>query len=379
MVKIFMMTHKEFDAPKNPIYVPLHVGRAAAKRDLGYLGDDTGDNISRLNCYYAELSGIYWVWKNCHDADTVGVCHYRRILVKENGSVFLENDYKTLCDKYDIMTTKRLELPSSYREGFAAHHNAAVPDETGRVIRKLHPSFYDTYATLLEQNKTYFGNIMVAKKEIYDEYCDWLFSILFELQKRVDLSGFEDDYHRRIFGFISEFLLYVWVQAKGLCACECRVAVVGEKKETAEIENAMRGFFAKRDVAGARKYFEEYLKKRPDVIMEAADVTGECKLCLQAVSTAGMELSQYGHCFLDNMNDYDEIIEFFRRLNRAAAGYVKAAGIAKAEYAKTMESEDYDGGVLSQASDIAIQAAIRLYAKDGDAARAAFRDIKRWD
>ena len=51
MVKIYVMTHKLFQKPQDEIYIPLHVGRAASQ-DLSYLGDDTGDNISALNCYY---------------------------------------------------------------------------------------------------------------------------------------------------------------------------------------------------------------------------------------------------------------------------------------------------------------------------------------
>ena len=79
-VKIYTMTHKKFQEPEDAIYVPLHVGRAGAA-DLGYLGDDTGDSISRWNNYYGELTGVYWVWKNEEDADIIGVSHYRRFFL----------------------------------------------------------------------------------------------------------------------------------------------------------------------------------------------------------------------------------------------------------------------------------------------------------
>ena len=108
MVKIFAMTHKEFDVPNDSMYIPLHVGHAGAKKDFGYMGDDTGDNISDLNCYYAELSGVYWVWKNYHEADYVGVCHYRRFLTDESGYAFTEKEYEDILSRYDIITTKQL-------------------------------------------------------------------------------------------------------------------------------------------------------------------------------------------------------------------------------------------------------------------------------
>lgn len=387
MVKIFAMTHKEFDVPNDPMYVPLHVGHAKAQKDFGYMGDDTGDNISDLNCYYAELSGVYWVWKNYNEADCVGVCHYRRFLTDENGYAFTQQEYEEILGQYDIVTTKQLELPNSYRYGFGAHHNVAILDETGEIIKERYPQFYDTYVSLVNQNKTYFGNMMVAKKDVYDEYCAWLFDIFFELQKRVDLT-FADDYHKRVFGFVSEFLLYVWVTAKGLRAYECRVAIIGEKKETNEIITQMRRFFAQRDAEGAKEYFAQYLKKRPDVIMEASDITGECKLCLQAVSTANLELAEYGHSFLEHMNDFDAIIVYFRQLNKAAAEYVKRAASCcktsdhertntpKAEYVQTIEADGFDRAVIMQASDIALRAAVRLYAADMQTAQEAFEQIK---
>lgn len=378
MVKIFAMTHKEFDVPENPMYVPLHVGHAGAKNDFGYTGDDTGDNISDLNCYYAELSGVYWVWKNYHEAEYVGICHYRRFLTDENGYAFTEKEYERLLGRYDIITTKELELPNSYRYGFGAHHNVNTLDETGNIIKEYYPEFYDTYVRLVNQNKTYFGNIMVAGKKLYDEYCEWLFSILFELQKRIDLT-FEDDYHRRVFGFISEFLLYVWVRAKGLSALECRVAVIGEKKEINEIRTQMRRFFKVGDAVGAKEYFAQYLKKRPDVIMEASDITGECKLCLQAVSTANLELTAYGGSFLEYMKDYDDVIRHFRKLNKAVSEYVKRTtgeSGAKQEYVQTIETGAYEPDIIRCSSETAIRASIRLYAKNAENAFAAFEKIK---
>ena len=380
-VKIFAMTHKRFEVPGDSMYIPLHVGHKNAGEDFGYLGDDTGDNISDLNCYYAELSGVYWVWKNYKEADCVGICHYRRFLTSEEGYVFSEAEYERILEKYDIVTTKQLELPGSYRNGFGAHHKVSTLDETGRVIAELYPEYYDTFVSLVHQNKTYFGNIMVAKKELYDAYCEWLFTIFFELQKRIDLT-FEDDYHKRVFGFISEFLLYVWVTAKRLRAYECRVAVVGEKKETKEVAAKMAEFFQKKDAAGAKAYFEAVLKHRPDILMEASDINGECKLCLQAVSTANLELAEYGHCFLEQRNDYAAVIDYFRGLNALAAGAVKAvmtecetqSQTGKAEYIQTIKAGNAADAV--SASDVALQAAIRLFAQNQDIAKRAFHYCK---
>ena len=76
-VSIFTITHVPFTPPDNPIYLPLQVGHALHD-DYGYLGDDTGENISDKNPYYSELTGLYWIWKNYTCADYLGLCHYRR-------------------------------------------------------------------------------------------------------------------------------------------------------------------------------------------------------------------------------------------------------------------------------------------------------------
>lgn len=363
-VKLFVMTHKKFDVPNNSMYIPMHVGHANAKEDFGYMGDDTGDNISDKNCYYAELSGVYWVWKNYTDADYVGICHYRRYLTNEQGYVFTKEQYEDILHEYDIVTTKQLELPNSYHYGFGAHHRIEILDKTGEIIKERYPRYYDTYVRLVNGNKTYFGNIMVASKQLFDEYASWLFDIFFELEKRISLE-FEDDYHKRVFGFISEFLLYVWVTVNKLKAYECRVAIIGEKTETREIKFRMAEFFNKKDVAGAKKYFEKWLKIRPDVLMEASDITGECKLCLQAVSTANLENECIGSNFLDNHNSYQEVIDYFRRIN--------AIVLRAAE--NKMTDKDKNWLCMEKVSDIAIKAAVRVLLPEGDKSRKTARDM----
>lgn len=59
---IYIAAHKKFDVPNQPGYIPLQVG-AEGKESLGYLADNTGDNISSKNANYCELTGLYWFGK----------------------------------------------------------------------------------------------------------------------------------------------------------------------------------------------------------------------------------------------------------------------------------------------------------------------------
>ena len=241
---IYTLTHKHFTKPDDNMYVPLQVG-TAINSPLGYLRDDTGDNISALNGYYSELTGLYWIWKNVHDINYVGTCHYRRYLIDENEHIMNEKQYEQIFKEYELVTTKRVVLNNSYHYGFSANHNVTALDMTGEVIKELYPEYYDTFIQLVNGNETYFGNMIVTSKELFDKYAEWLFTIFFEVQKRIDMETDKDSYHRRVFGFISEFLLLVWVRVNNINVKECKVGMVGEKAETRELKAVLSSFLAK--------------------------------------------------------------------------------------------------------------------------------------
>ena len=88
-IKIIVATHKKYWMPSDPVYFPIHVGAEGKKDpmghplDLGYIKDNTGENISDKNKNYCELTGLYWAWKNLN-ADYIGLAHYRRHFTVKN-------------------------------------------------------------------------------------------------------------------------------------------------------------------------------------------------------------------------------------------------------------------------------------------------------
>ena len=367
-LRIYAMTHKLFDVPTDSLYQPLHVGHAVAT-DLGYPGDDTGENISNLNCYYSELTGHYWLWKNCHDVDYIGTCHYRRYLINEQEKVLTRNEYESLLKDYDLITTKRVILNNSYHYGFSANHNIKALDCTGEVIRDLYPEYYDAFVTMVQENETYFGNMFVTSKALFDQYCEWLFTIFEEVAKRIDLDTDEDAYHKRVLGFISEFLLLVWVRVNQLKVYECKVGMLGEKAETRELKEKLAEYFRKKDVDGAMQYFMQVKTARPDVMMEASDVTGELRLCMQVIATAGKEKALYGNCILDRECDFRKLMELFTELNHVVYRRHRVMKMAKSEaeshVGKPMDETEYkrDADFLReyQISDVALEVAEAVY------------------
>lgn len=320
-VKMFTMTHKEFEKPEDDMYVPLQVGRALSQ-DLGYLRDDIGENISAMNDCYSELTGVYWVWKNEKAAEYVGICHYRRYLINESGRIFKEAELMDILKEYDVITSKRLQYDYTYYEGYSDAHNINDLIETGKVIKERYPDYYDNFKRLVHARESYFGNIMVCSKPLFDEYAKWLFTILQEVQTRIDISSY-DNYHKRVFGFISEFLLLVWVETKGLKAYEGMVGMSAEKQETKEIKEKLAEYFQRKDIQGAKNYFMECYEKRPDVLLEASDTTGELRLSMQLISTCENEQEEHLDTILDSTTEYTDLMNYFKNINSIIKRYMQ--------------------------------------------------------
>lgn len=317
-VKIFAVTHKVFMPPPDSMYVPLQAGRACHE-PLGYLGDDTGENISKLNAYYSELTGVYWVWKNYHAADIVGICHYRRYMIAEDGHLYQEADIKRLLSEYEMIVTKKLELRMPYYDGFAATHDEKDLIETGRVVAEKYPDYAPLFEQMVHQKETYFANMMVCKKTLYDAYCAWLFDILFEVQRRIDTTGY-DNYRKRVYGFLSEFLLTVWIAKNRISVYESRVGMSAEKYETGALKSRLAEYFAAQDTAGAKQFLLKELEKRPDVLMEASDIKGELKLCMQIISTCEYEAKRGEQTMLERGLSFEELLGQLRGLNQFVEG-----------------------------------------------------------
>ncbi|MCR5785767.1 MAG: DUF4422 domain-containing protein [Eubacterium sp.] len=271
--KIFVMTHTKFNCPNADFLIPLHVGREG-KDDLGYLADNTGDNISAKNYLYGELSGYYWLWKNVSDIDIIGICHYRRFFLSGGNTLLTPDEIEKILSASDLITSNAIVSEKSVREGFAEVHGDIIMQQTGDVIKKLCPDYTEAFEWVLSQNKSYYSNLCIMKKELFDRYCKWLFDICFSLEDVLDLSHL-DDYHKRIYGFISEVLLFVFAKANNLKISEGNIGISQEKAETAEFKLALTQLVRLGQFSEARTIFYEYQKMRPDIRLPLSDIKNE--------------------------------------------------------------------------------------------------------
>lgn len=214
-IKIIIAAHKEYQMPEGSMYLPVHVG-AEGKESLGYTPDNTGDNISLKNPNYCELTGLYWAWKNL-DAEYYGLAHYRRHF--SNGShsrdkwkrVISQEELEKKLSEYDVLLPKPRNywIESTYSHYSHAHH-AVDLDTTRAILEERYPKYIPAFDKVMGLPVGHRFNMFVMKKKYFDRWCAFLFDVLFELEKRLDISSYNQN-DARVFGFVAERLIDVWL------------------------------------------------------------------------------------------------------------------------------------------------------------------------
>lgn len=214
---IIVATHKDYDFPKDQGYLPLHVGKEGSSVKFNLQGDNTGDNISSLNKYFCETTGLYWSWKNT-SAEIYGLSHYRRYFKPINDKVSVANnevasakDLSLILNNYDVILSK----PRNYWiETIKQHYSNAHHESDLFVLRDiisiLHPDYLHSFDKVMNGRKLSLYNMFVMRSDLFHNYCEWLFSVLFEIEKRIPYKEY-GPYQGRVFGFMAERLLNVWV------------------------------------------------------------------------------------------------------------------------------------------------------------------------
>ena len=217
---MFVMTHKNFEVPEIDDFFAIEVGAAIRDSNYGYIKDDSFDNISEKNNSFCELTGLYWIWKNVN-CEYIGLCHYRRyfskFLLESNPCNYYSMDHLVnLLKRYDIILPKcfcwrRHTVETAYYQcGCGKKKDLGIIRE---IIEERYPKYANVFDSVMKQKRASYCNMFVCSKDKLDEYCEWLFDILFEAEKRIDISNYSKE-EARVFGYMSEILLNVWVKEK---------------------------------------------------------------------------------------------------------------------------------------------------------------------
>ena len=252
---ILVILHKSYALPKLPvIYQPIQVG-TGSMIDPAFLRDNDGDHIAEKNASFCELTALYWAWKNL-DADILGLCHYRRFLGSPRSAVLRAGTNKedqildrsqaeSLLKDYDLILPKKRHYWIETRESQYAHaHHAEDLQCVEQILSERYPDYMPEWKWMLGTRSGHICNMFVMRRDMADQYCSWLFDILFEAERRLDITSYSDN-DRRVFGFLGERLLDVWVRKNGLRYVEVPTINLEKqhwlKKGTAFIQRKIKG------------------------------------------------------------------------------------------------------------------------------------------
>ena len=209
LMKMFHIDRPLKNPPTLPDYVyPIQAGASMTDIRIADITDNKGENISDKNVNYSELSALYWVWKNklCNtgipegeDGQYYGLAQYRRMLV------FSDDDLLRLPDNdVDVI----LPYPMPYEPNIHAHHERYLKEADWNALltalKELQPEYADYFPQVLEQQYLYNYNVILAKKKVLRDYCEWLFPILERTEEMSVPKGC--DRHDRYIGYMGETL-----------------------------------------------------------------------------------------------------------------------------------------------------------------------------
>lgn len=195
----------------------LQVGAELTDERAASLVDNSGDNISAKNANYSELTGLYWMWKNqlLQDSDRenryYGLAHYRRMLQLTDDDVLRLQD-----NDIDVV----LPYPMPYEPNIEAHHLRYLSESEWSAVltalAELQPEYAEGFKEILNQEYFYNYNVILAKGNVLDDYCSWLFPLLFRIEALNDPDGTKEP--NRYIGYIGETLetLYFMYNKNGL-------------------------------------------------------------------------------------------------------------------------------------------------------------------
>ena len=173
-------------------------------RKQGYLFDDTGDNISDLNHWFGQCTGLYWTWKNA-DHEIVGTNTYRIFW----GDYFLKNEF----EKNTLYIREKIEWKSeSIYQQFARIHGHEGLDMLYELSLNndipLTPTMVDS---LKHQNFLHACNMFISEKPIFDKTCSIYFETMFKFYTSYKdrLPEIEQYGRKRLLDYLGERVFHI--------------------------------------------------------------------------------------------------------------------------------------------------------------------------
>lgn len=182
---------------------PIQAGAALTDTVIADIRDDTGENISEKNVNYSELTSMYWIGKH-GNAEYLGLFHYRRMLEITEDDLYrlVENDIDAV-----------LSYPAVYYPDILSHHRYYLQesdwDAMKIALQELAPEYAKALPELFKGKFFFNHNMLIAKKKVFQDYCNWLFSILERTEELSEPKGWERA--DRYIGYLGENLMTLYM------------------------------------------------------------------------------------------------------------------------------------------------------------------------
>ncbi|MDE5545829.1 MAG: DUF4422 domain-containing protein [Anaeroplasmataceae bacterium] len=239
-IKLYVVTHKESQyLPKDRTFIGV-----GNNKDISnvHIYDNQGENIADKNSSFCELTALYWMWKN--DSSTiVGLEHYRRFFCTKH-CIFKPRPIqlkkiKAILSKYDCIVSQNYIFREGIYTYYSKNHIIEDLDLCREVIEEKTPEYLPSFDEVIHGKKAVMCNMFIMSKSLLNDYCDWLFSILFEVEKKISISE-RDNYQKRVYGFLSERLFNVWLYNKKLKMYHLPIYMPDEKPWLIKIKNLIK-------------------------------------------------------------------------------------------------------------------------------------------
>ena len=242
-IKIFVATTKVINLPLPAEYQLMMLGNGTAAAPENYIRELTGDTIVEKNPFFCELTGMYYVWKNLALPDYIGFCHYRRYLSfsekaptgqNELLSALAVNNVTNILREKDFILSEAYDykVQSDY-QAYAHYHRREDMDTIRRIIGERCPQYTPAFDQALSRRSSHLYNIFITRREIFLTYMEWLFDILLHAEKVIHIP-LDDKYQRRLFGFLAERMLDVFITHHNFSYAERRLIEVSFPHSPAE-------------------------------------------------------------------------------------------------------------------------------------------------
>lgn len=257
---IYVVAHKMYESPKlDDAYKTIYVGNKVREeaKEKGFLVDSVGDSICEKNPYYCELTALYWIWKNIKLNDWVGLNHYRRYFMSsETHAILTKDEIEQFLSNHDVILWKKLCLNETVERFY--YRGAGYKKDIlllKKICKEIYPDYLNACNEVLKGKSASYANMFVMRKEQFDGYCKWLFTILSAMEKEMDMTDYTIQ-EKRVYGYLGEILLNVWITKNELSVAYCDVV----NTETSSVNWRDIAYIVLKKVAKRIIYFPSGIK-----------------------------------------------------------------------------------------------------------------------